>query len=117
LEYLTVKKNLVITGTSSGLGLESSILFAKNGYKVFATMRDISKSGALKDRIEKENLDIDVLQLDVTNEASVQCCINQIIGSAGRIDVLINNAGGGFAKTTEQTTEEEMKWLMVMKSA
>lgn len=106
-----MKKNIVITGTSTGLGLDASILFAQHGYKVFATMRDLSKSKALNERIEKENLDIEVLQLDVTKEASVQTCIHQIIGSASRIDILINNAGGGFAKTTEQTTEEEMKWV------
>jgi short-subunit dehydrogenase len=64
--HLTYEKNVVITGTSTGVGFESSILFAQNGYKVFATMRDISKSNALKERITIENLDIDILQLDGT---------------------------------------------------
>jgi short-subunit dehydrogenase len=106
-----MKKNVVITGTSSGVGFESSILFAQNGYKVFATMRDVSKSNALNEKIEKEKLDIDILQLDVTNENSVTSCIHNIINKNGQIDILINNAGGGFAKTTEQATEEEMKWV------
>ncbi len=105
-----MKKIVVITGTSTGLGLETSLLFAKNGYKVFATMRDTAKSDALRTKIA--DLDIEILALDVTNETSVQTCIQQIIDKTGRIDILINNAGGGFAKTTEQATEEEMKWVM-----
>ncbi len=106
-----MEKNILITGTSSGLGLETSILFAQKGHKVFATMRDLSKSDALKEKIKKEKLDIEILQLDVTNETSVETCINQIIEKNKQIDILINNAGGGFAKTTEQATEAEMKWV------
>src|SRR5579885_1691531 len=106
-----MKRNVLITGTSSGLGLETAILFARNGDKVFATMRDLSKKSQLLTRIENEKLDIDLLQLDVTDEASVMTCIEKIIASAGHIDILINNAGGGFAKTTEQATEEEIKWV------
>jgi short-subunit dehydrogenase len=106
-----MKKNVVITGSSTGVGFESSILFAQNGYKVFATMRDISKNNALKKRIAEAHLDIDILPLDVTNETSINTCINEIIHKEGKIDILINNAGGGFAKTTEQATEEEMKWV------
>jgi short-subunit dehydrogenase len=60
-----MKKNIVITGTSSGVGLSSAILFAQNGYKVFATMRELSKSDNLKESIQNENLDIEILQLDV----------------------------------------------------
>jgi short-subunit dehydrogenase len=106
-----MKKNVIITGTSTGVGFESSILFAQNGYKVFATMRDLSKSDALKERIAEAHLDIEILPLDITNESSINTCINEIIHKEGKIDVLINNAGGGFAKTTEQATEEEMKWV------
>lgn len=106
-----MKKNVVITGTSTGLGLETAVLFAQNGYKVFATMRNLDKSTALQNRINEGNLDIELLPLDVSDAESVNNCIHQIIEKADKIDVLINNAGGGFAKTTEQTTEEEMKWV------
>ena len=86
----------MITGTSSGVGLETSILFAQKGYKVFATMRDLSKKNALLQRVEKEALDVEVMQLDVTSTESVNHCIDSIISQVGRIDILINNAGGGF---------------------
>lgn len=106
-----MKKTVVITGTSTGLGLETAVLFAQNGYKVFATMRNLDKAEALQSRINADNLDIEILPLDVASAESVDGCINQIIEKAGKIDILINNAGGGFAKTTEQATEEEMKWV------
>lgn len=106
-----MKKNVLITGTSTGLGLETAILFAKNGYNVFATMRNLDKSGSIQNRIDAGNLAIELLALDVTSDPSVDDCVNQIMEKAGTIDILINNAGGGFAKTTEQATEEEMKWV------
>lgn len=106
-----MKKNVLITGTSTGVGFEASILFAKNNYKVYATMRNLNKSEALKKRIKEENLDIELLPLDVTNIASIQSAIDTIIKKDGKIDVLVNNAGAGFAKTTEQSTEEEIRWV------
>lgn len=106
-----MKKTVIITGTSTGLGLETAVLFAKNGYKVFATMRDLNKSSLLQNRVSSENLDIEILPLDVASTASVEDCINQIAAKGYSIDILVNNAGGGFAKTTEQATEEEMKWV------
>jgi short-subunit dehydrogenase len=106
-----MKKNVIVTGTSTGLGLETAVLFAKNGYKVFATMRDLSKSELIQNRILAENLDVEILQLDVSSTESVVNCINQIVEKGYSIDILVNNAGGGFAKTTEQATEEEMIWV------
>ncbi len=106
-----MKKNVLITGTSTGVGFESAILFAKNGFKVYASMRNTNKSDALKDIIHKENLDIDILQLDVTDINSINSAVNTIIEKDGKIDILVNNAGAGFAKTTEQASEEEIRWV------
>lgn len=106
-----MKKIVLITGTSTGLGLETAILFANSGYKVYATMRNLDKSELIKNNISSDNLDIELLPLDVSNANSINDCVKQIIENEGKIDILINNAGGGFAKTTEQATEEEMKWV------
>ncbi|CAM1369744.1 SDR family oxidoreductase [Tenacibaculum xiamenense] len=106
-----MKKNVLITGTSTGLGLESAVLFAKNGYKVYASMRNLKKADTLKEKTENENLDITILQLDVTNLQSINTALKTIIEKDGKIDVLVNNAGAGFAKTTEQATEQEIKWV------
>ncbi|MGY3052549.1 NAD(P)-dependent dehydrogenase (short-subunit alcohol dehydrogenase family) [Pedobacter sp. UYEF25] len=106
-----MRKNVIITGTSSGLGLETSILAAEKGFKVFATMRDLSKAENLKLRMEAGKFDIELFQLDVTDNSSVLECIKKIVQKGGKIDALINNAGAGFPKTTEQATEEELKWV------
>lgn len=104
-------KNILITGTSSGVGLDSAVLFAKQGYKVYATMRNLSKADVLEQQIEQNNLTIEILPLDVTDVKSIQSAVNTIIEKDGRIDILLNNAGAGFAKTTEQATEEEIRWV------
>ncbi|TVZ08173.1 short-subunit dehydrogenase [Cellulophaga sp. RHA_52] len=106
-----MKKNVLITGTSTGVGLETAILFAKNGYKVYATMRNLSKSEALKHKIEKDKLDIEILELDVTKQETITKTVEYIISKDKKIDILINNAGAGFAKTTEQATVKEIEWV------
>lgn len=106
-----MKKNILITGTSTGVGLESAILFAKNGFKVYATMRNLAKSELLKEAIEKDNLNIEILELDVTKLDTIDNTVNTIVEKDGKIDILLNNAGAGFAKTTEQTSVEEIKWV------
>lgn len=106
-----MKQNVLITGTSTGVGFESALLFAKNGYKVYATMRNLKKADALKEKIENENLDIQILRLDVADLQSINTAVKTIIEIDGKIDILVNNAGAGFAKTTEQATEQEIKWV------
>ncbi len=106
-----MKKNVLITGTSTGVGFESAILFAQNNYKVYATMRNLKKGVELEKRIAEENLDIEILPLDVTKITSIESALKTIIDKDGRIDILYNNAGAGFAKTTEQSTEDEIRWV------
>lgn len=108
---INMKKNVLITGTSTGVGFESSLQFARNNYKVYATMRNLKKADNLKKKIAEENLDIELLPLDVTKPESIKAAVNTIIENDGKIDILVNNAGAGFAKTTEQSSEEEIKWV------
>lgn len=106
-----MRKNVLITGSSTGVGLESAILFAKKGYKVYATMRNLAKANMLKEKLFDEGLSLDILALDVTDIPSIQAAVQTIIDQDGRLDILVNNAGAGFGKTTEQTTEEEIRWV------
>tara|TARA_R110002050_G_scaffold204327_1_gene339596 strand:- start:84884 stop:85747 length:864 start_codon:yes stop_codon:yes gene_type:complete len=107
-----MKKNVLITGTSTGVGFESAILLAQSGYKVYATMRNLAKADALKERAEKEGLAIEIVQLDVTDNASIKKAVDYIIGKDKKIDILLNNAGAGFAKTLEDATQKEIDWVM-----
>jgi NAD(P)-dependent dehydrogenase (short-subunit alcohol dehydrogenase family) len=106
-----MKKNVLITGTSTGVGFESAILFAYQGFKVYASMRNLAKGHALLEKIEKENLDIELLQLDVSDLKSIQKAVDTIVEKDDKIDVLINNAGAGFAKTLEASSQEEIDWV------
>ncbi|WP_282143928.1 SDR family oxidoreductase [Cellulophaga baltica] len=106
-----MKKNVLITGTSTGVGLQAAVLFARNGYKVYATMRNVSKAAELETYRKDENLAIELLPLDVTKSDTIAAAVATIISKDGKIDMLINNAGAGFAKTTEEATEDEINWV------
>lgn len=106
-----MKKNVLITGTSTGVGFETAVLLAHHGFKVYASMRNLDKAAALKTKIEEEKLSIELLSLDVTKVGSIKSAVDAIIEKDKKIDLLINNAGAGFAKTTEQATVEEIRWV------
>ena len=99
----------VVTGSSSGIGLETSLLLARNGFHTFATMRNLDKSNALLELKQKEQLPLEVLHLDVTDDESVKEAIGKIINEQHRIDILVNNAGYGLVGPLEETSIEEIK--------
>ena len=103
------QKIAVVTGSSSGIGLETAIHLAKNGFKTYATMRNTNKSDEIKQRSQSENLPIEILQLDVTDEESVKNAVKIIVEKEGRIDVLVNNAGYALMGSVEDTSSEELK--------
>ena len=86
---------VLITGCSTGFGKLAALEFARKGDHVFASMRDTSKAGELEKAKQAENLKLDIVQLDVTDEASVKNAIDEVVARAGRLDVLVNNAGIG----------------------
>ena len=67
-----MEKVAVVTGTSSGIGFETALALAREGYYTYATMRDTTKSDKIKELGQKENLNIDVLELDVDDENSAK---------------------------------------------
>jgi NAD(P)-dependent dehydrogenase (short-subunit alcohol dehydrogenase family) len=84
---------VVITGCSSGLGPRLALAFARRGDRVYATMRGSDRGQDLTDTAAAEGLDVRVLELDVTDQGSVQSAIDHVHDAEGRIDVLVNNAG------------------------
>ena len=103
------QKIAVVTGSSSGIGLETALHLAKNGFKTYATMRNTNKSDEIKQRSQSENLPIEILQLDVTDDASVTNAINSIVEKEGQINVLVNNAGYAILGSVEDTSPEELR--------
>ena len=102
-------KVALVTGSSSGIGFETSLALARNGYHTFATMRNLGKDEKIKQIIEKEDLSIEILELDVDNEESVNRAIKTVSEKKGRIDVLVNNAGYGMWGTVEDVSIDEFK--------
>jgi len=104
-----MEKVAIVTGTSSGIGFETTLALAKEGYFTYATMRDTTKSDEIKEIAKKENLKINILELDVDDENSVKTAIAHILDQKQRIDVLINNAGWGLWGCVEDVSVDEFK--------
>ncbi|TVS14705.1 MAG: SDR family oxidoreductase [Gammaproteobacteria bacterium] len=100
----------VVTGTSTGIGFTTSLHLARNGYRVFAGMRNPAKAGPLNEAAAAEDLPVEVIQLDVTDAASVAAAFAKVSGE-GPVDVLVNNAGIGGASPLELTPEDEHRQM------
>jgi len=106
-------KNVIITGSSNGFGLKAAKDFADKGNKVFATMRNPNGRNAnVKAELESHSTQIKVVDMDVTNDASVKEAMSTILAEAGNIDVLINNAGIMYLGITEAFSVEQAKFQM-----
>ena len=104
-----MEKVAIVTGSSSGIGFETSLALAREGYFTYATMRNTAKSDKIKEIAKKENLKISILDLDVDDENSAKTAIAQILDQKKRIDVLVNNAGWGLWGCVEDVSVDEFK--------
>ena len=104
-----MEKIAVVTGSSSGIGFETSLALAREGHFTYATMRDLGKADEMKKIANDEKLPLKVIELDVDNEQSAESAIKSIIEEKGRIDILVNNAGWGIWGTAEDVSLEEFR--------
>ena len=100
---------VLITGCSSGIGLRSAVTLARHRFRVFATMRDLDKRGALDAALAAAGATAELLQLNVTSEASIHAAIDAAMARAGRIDALVNNAGFGLGGFVEDMTVDDYR--------
>ncbi|WP_375766257.1 SDR family oxidoreductase [Archangium gephyra] len=102
----------LVTGTSTGIGLSVAIHLAKAGFEVVATLRNLEKAERLRTRAAEEGVKLDIRALDVESDESVRQCVEGVLRTHGRIDVLVNNAGSGFFGSLEQTPAEALRRTM-----
>ncbi|MFL6343510.1 MAG: SDR family oxidoreductase [Nitrososphaeraceae archaeon] len=101
----------VVTGSSTGIGFETSLMLARNGFHTYATMRKLEGGGSnqIADVAKNESLPLQVIQLDVDNDKSVLEAINRIVTEKNRIDVVVNNAGYALVGAFEENSMQEIK--------
>src|SRR5215831_2719858 len=105
------EKNVaLVTGSSSGIGFETALLLARNGFYTYATMRNLNKSAKIKEIANNEGLPLEVVELDVDNDLSTINAIQGILSKKEGIDLLVNNAGYGLVGPIEDISiEKELK--------
>jgi NAD(P)-dependent dehydrogenase (short-subunit alcohol dehydrogenase family) len=114
---MSSKQVVLITGSSTGFGRLFVDTLARKGHTVFATMRDpggrnAKNASEIRTLAEKDSLPVYVLELDVTDDASVERAVDAAVAKAGRIDVAINNAGYYLSGLEEAVTTEQARRLM-----
>src|SRR5258705_5765038 len=100
---------VLVTGTSSGFGRLIAETLARKNFQVFATMRNVKGRNAAAARemtelAKRESLSLQTLELDVTNDVSVESAVSKVVLECGRLDVLVNNAGYGVMDLAETVT-------------
>lgn len=102
-------KTALVTGCSSGIGYSTCLLLARNNFKVYGTVRNLSKAKKIQEVIDKEKIHLKIILLDVNDSESIQNAIRDILYDSRKIDVLINNAGYGMFGPIEEITTEDVK--------
>lgn len=102
-------RSVLVTGASAGIGLETSIHLARKGFHVYATMRDLRRSGALESRAQRAGLPLRLLRVDVTEEETIRAAVQGIRESRGPLYGVVNNAGAIVRGFFEDLEEEEIR--------
>jgi NAD(P)-dependent dehydrogenase (short-subunit alcohol dehydrogenase family) len=100
---------ILVTGANSGIGRATAVHLAAAGHTVHGAMRDLGKGGKLQDEAAAAGATVQPVELDVSDDGSVQRGVQQVLDAEGRIDVLVNNAGLGYNRAVEEIDIAEGK--------
>lgn len=101
--------SVIVTGCSTGLGLETALHLAEHGFRVFATVRDAASADAVRRAAAARGVQLDVVLMDVTDEASVEDAVRRVVETTGGVFALVNNAGVGLRGALEDSSQEEIR--------
>ena len=104
-----MEKVAIVTGSSSGIGYETALALARDGFYTFATVRNLKKADKISQVAKKENLNIEIIELDVDDEKSISAAIEKILAKKQRIDVLVNSAGWGLFGSVEDVSMKDFR--------
>ncbi len=102
-------RTVLVTGTSTGIGLEAALAAARAGWRVVATMRDPGRSQRLLLAAQEAGVEVEVRELDVTLPRSVAECVDAVVRDHGRLDAVLNNAGAAHVGTVEVDDMEAIR--------
>jgi NAD(P)-dependent dehydrogenase (short-subunit alcohol dehydrogenase family) len=102
---------VIVTGSGTGIGLETALQLAASGFRVFATIRNADQDAEVRAAASERGVAIEVLPLDLTDRSSIAAAIAEVLERAGSIYGLVNNAGIGLRGCTEDCSEEEIRQL------
>lgn len=102
-------ESVLITGASTGLGLETAVYLAERGFKVYASMRNLERRGALEAEAARRNVQLETLPLDVTDRASIEEAVGIVVERSGGIYGLVNYAGIEVSGFFEDLSEGEIR--------
>ncbi|MFD7560488.1 SDR family NAD(P)-dependent oxidoreductase [Streptomyces sp. NPDC059835] len=108
----TSVRTVLITGTSSGIGLAAAVAAARAGWRTVATLRDTGRADALRKAAAEAGVELDIRQLDVVDEDSVAAAVAGIVADYGRLDAVVNNAGAGHVGTLELESVADVREVM-----
>src|SRR5712692_1451388 len=111
---IRMEQTILVTGSTSGFGRLTVETLARQGYRVFAGMRAAAGKNApaaeeLRALAQREQLALQVVEIDVTHDASVERAIAEIIETTDRLDVVVNNAGISYIGPLEAFTPEQVR--------
>ena len=100
---------VMVTGASTGLGLETALHLAASGFRVFATIRNPAHRESVLDAAERRGVRLEVVRLDITEPASIEQAVGEVLSGAGSVFGLVNNAGVGLRGCLEDCSDEEIR--------
>lgn len=103
------QKSVLITGATDGLGRALALLLAQRGYRVFAAGRSPEKLAQLESLAREKQFPLESIALDVCSDDSVEAAISQVLGKAGHLDVLVNNAGVNYTAAVEDLSMQDWR--------
>ena len=103
---------VLVTGASSGIGLETSVHLAERGFRVYPSMRDLDRQGALLEELGRRRASAEVLEVDVTDPVSVRRAVDHILAREGAIHGVVSNAGINIGGFFEELSDEEMRQVL-----